>query len=865
VVVIKNYRNIFLFILILFVKPLKGDDLVLNKNWFLKPSSKVTKSGEEISKGLVDTKDWYRCSIPSTVLSALVKNKVYENIFYGTNLDQIPKQQFYESWWYVTSFDTKSKKDNYYNLRFEGINYRANIWLNGTKIASADTLLGSFRIFEIEVTHQALSKNILALQVFPPKPGDLTIGFVDWAPGPPDRNMGIWRPVVLKVTQAVSIENVFVDPMLSSDYKKAELIINAELYNHSSHKQKVTLKGKVDKDLFVREFILNPYEKKKIKLSGLDYSSLIIHDPKLWWPTNLGEPTLYKLELTALIGKKKSAHVVTAFGIKEVSQYWTPQGFRGFKINGKNILIMGAGYKDNLLLDDDSLTVKTKIEYVKDMNLNCIRVEGMWGNSEYLYHLCDQYGILVMAGFSCQWEWPHYLEKEFTDPKKYGGIITKEEMDLAVHYTYDQLLWLRNHPSLFVWMPGSDMIPRPELEKRYLGTVKEVHPSIIYISAAAERTSEVAGPTGIKMRGPYDYVTPNYWYIDSTKGGAFGFCSESGPGPQLPVMETVKKMVSPEDLWPMDNDQWRFHCGRRHFENMEIYNHALKERYGEAQGVEDYIQKAQWMNYEAMKPTFESYRVNRKVATGLIHWMLNGSWPGTFWQLFDSYLIPNAAYFATKKACQPISVAYNYKDQKLYLLNDSDRSEDSLQVEVAVYNSRSNLISSSSQFYSIDQYTTKEVSAISQVKDANHIYFVFIKIKDKEGVLIADNYYWLSNQEDRFLNDTKKWFVTENSKFADFHYLSSMPKAKVVSRIKSKINEKGETHYEVEMENQSDQIAFNLEMKLVDEKGELIVPVLWEDNYVTLQPKEKKIVKVNIKEGIKPETTGLRVNGKNFE
>jgi exo-1,4-beta-D-glucosaminidase len=405
------------------------------------------------------------------------------------------------------------------------------------------------------------------------------------------------------------------------------------------------------------------------------------------------------------------------------------------------------------------------------------------------------------------------------------------------------------------------MIPRPELEKRYLEVVKEVHPSIIYISAAAERKSEIAGPTGIKMRGPYDYVTPNYWYIDSTKGGAFGFCSESGPGPQLPVLETVKKMVSPNDLWPMNNDQWKFHCGRRHFENMEIYNKALKERYGEPKGIEEYICKAQWMNYEAMKPTFESYRVNRKVATGLIHWMLNGSWPGTFWQLFDSYLIPNAAYYATKKACQPISVAYNYKDQKIYLLNDTDRSADSLQIEFSIYDSQSNLISSSAQVYSIDSYTSKEVGTIVPVKDINQLYFVFLKLKNKQGVLIADNYYWLSNQEDQFLNDTKKWFVTENSKFADFHYLTSLAKAKVVSSLKLQKNEKGEEYYEVQLENQSDKIAFNLELRLVDEKGELMVPVMWEDNYISLQPREKKIIMVK---GYKSNNVVLKVNGINL-
>ena len=193
------------------------------------------------------------------------------------------------------------------------------------------------------------------------------------------------------------------------------------------------------------------------------------------------------------------------------------------------MLIRGGGWVDDLLLREDEKNLEAQVRYTRHMNLNTIRLEGIWGSSQKLYDLCDRYGILLMVGWSCQWEWEDYLGKP-QESEMYGAAKTPEDMELLAAYFHDQVLWLRNHPSIFVWVVGSDKLPWPEMEKRYRRDLPLLDPSRPLLTSCKTWTSEVSGPSAVKMNGPYDYVTPNYWYVDKENGGAFGFNTETGPG-----------------------------------------------------------------------------------------------------------------------------------------------------------------------------------------------------------------------------------------------------------------------------------------------------------------------------------------------
>jgi len=415
----------------------------LSDNWKLQSSEKINQGGKDISVPGYSTTGWYPISVPSTVLASLVENQVYIDPYYGTNMKDIPRDQFKVPWWYRTEFElSKEQSDNTVLLGFDGINYKANIWLNGKKIAGPETLNGAFRRVKLAITEAIVpGKNTLAVEVVPPKPGDFSIGFVDWNIDPPDNNMGIFREVTLHFNSGISIENPFVETRINpGNPKEAALTVETELVNHSGNNQSGILKGVIDNIHLSKQVALAPGERAVVTFNPDEYHELNLENVELWWPCQLGEPSLYKVKLSFEIGDSVSDSCELHFGIREVEDYVNDGGHRGFKINGKKVLIKGAGWTDDLLLQDNHESLTAQVGYVKHMNLNCIRLEGFWGKDQKLYDLCDQAGILIMAGWSCHWEHEQYLGKP-VDPL-YGGVTEPEEIELIAQSWEDQILWL---------------------------------------------------------------------------------------------------------------------------------------------------------------------------------------------------------------------------------------------------------------------------------------------------------------------------------------------------------------------------------------------------------------------------------------
>jgi exo-1,4-beta-D-glucosaminidase len=389
---------------------------------------------------------------------------------------------------------------------------------------------------------------------------------------------------------------------------------------------------------------IEPGEIRKIEFTPENASVLVIKDPRVWWTHDLGKQELY--ELTLIFAQKRGTMAeetagamvmpkpggpgmpglprgsysdlrVIRFGIREVSDYLTEQGHRGFKLHGKKILIRGGGWADDLFLDVRPKKLNAEV-------LNALRLEGFWGTSEALYDFCDRNGILLMVGWSCHWEWENYFGKPAD--KRYGGITSPEDIALVAESWKDQVLWLRNHPAIFVWAEASDLIPHPDLERRYIEIMKDIDPTRPMLVSTKGNTSDVSGPSRVKMLGPYDDVPPVYWYVDTRNGGAYGFNTETGPGPQVPPVESLKKMLPEDKLWPI-NEVWNFHCNRGLFKTLGRYNEAMDRRLGPAKNLDDYVAKAHFLSYEAVRAMFEAFVANKPKATGVIQWMVNAAWP----------------------------------------------------------------------------------------------------------------------------------------------------------------------------------------------------------------------------------------------
>jgi exo-1,4-beta-D-glucosaminidase len=814
--------------------------------WQIQSSDKVKATDEEISTLNFRPKDWYAAKVPNSTLGSLVDAGVFKNVFYNRNLEKIPDSLFQAPWWYRRTFNIeKINPGQVYRLRFNGISYYADIWLNGKKVASGDTVKGSFRQFVFDVTpFIKKGENVLAVKVTQGAPADLNIGFVDWNPEPADNHMGIWRDVHFMESGPVAIENPFViTDVDTATLSYANIKVRVDLQNFSDKKVSGTLKTNIGNDIHLSTNVsLEPHEIKEVILSSEQYHQLTMMHPKLWWTHDLGEPYLYTLQMNFDINKQLSDSKKIKFGVRSVSGYMTDRGFRAYRLNGKKILIKGGGWTDPMLLNATPEYERAGIDYAVHMNLNAIRMEGFWGSDEHLYNLCDEKGILVMVGFSCQWEWKGIFGGNYED--KYGCIVTPDQMDVAARSWNDQIVWLRNHPSIFLWLYGSDKWPRPELETKYLAVLKEQDPTRPYAQSAKEWKSEITGPTGMKMRGPYDYVPPAYWYIDTSYGGAFGFNTETGPGPQVPVLESLEKMIPKDSLWPIGSS-WLYHAARGKFHNLDAYNSAMNERLGQPNDLKDYLRKAQYMNYEGMRAMFEAFEANRPEATGIIQWMYNASWPKLWWQFYDYYLMPTGALYGARVANEPLHIFYDYGHQAVDVMNNTPKKSGDLTADINVLDANSkSVLKKSLPVSELGSLETKEIFPLQDNLNVSKTYFLDLRLFDKQHQLVSNNFYVLSTQKDSLAEKKSTWYITPQSQYADLTLLEKLPKVKL--QKSETVSQKGEnTVIDVKLKNPSQHVAFMVYMDL--KKGqttESVVPVFWKENYFTLLPGEERTVSV---------------------
>lgn len=821
----------------------------LDKGWQLFSSADTDAGGEIISSPNFDKDLGYPAEVPATVMHGLMQNDLFPDIFEPYVLENMDKGPFQVPWWYRKEIEISALRDkDYYQLTFEGINYRANIWLNGSLVAHSDSVQGSYGVWNFDITYYLKAgSNVLAVEIIPPVFGqDVHMGFVDWNPTPADRLMGIWRGVLLSHTGPVSMRHSnVVSKVDKQTLAYAELTLSTELTNHTDKTQEATLIASFDDTQLKQKVELRPHEKREVFFRPETYNELKMNSPRLWWPNNMGEQYLYDLKLQVEVENLKSDVDSFRFGIREIEDFWNEAAYRGFMVNGQKMVIKSAGWVDNIFLGDSDEKVEAQLKYAKHMNLNSIRLEGFWGRNRSIMDKADEYGLLLMLGWTAHWEWEEYLGMPHDD---YVSIRGEEAETLHANNYRDQVLWHRRHPSVAIWTYGSDKLPRPSLEimlNERMARADSTRPILSYcggtmlMGADDPRQSEISGPTGVKMEGPYDWVPPVYWYIDKRYGGAFGFNTEVGPGPQIPPLSSVKKMLPAEHLWPIDS-VWLYYSGRSQFENLDRFLGAFNARYGESGDLETFLLKSQMSSYEAIRPMFEAFAVNKFHSTGVVQWMFNSAWPALYWQLFDYYLLPNGAFYGTRKAAAPLVPIYNYGDNSIYVNNDHLNAYQGLELQTRVYNINSNLVFSKVQKLDIPANSAKEVLKLPEIENLSTTYFLDLRLKDSEGRIVESNFYWLSTVADvpDFVNTT--WYWTPNKQNADLRLLNELPKVGVDFSYAIQ----NDLQFSVDLYNPSDKIAFFLELTLCNKANkEAITPVFWDDNYISLLPGERRSIK----------------------
>ncbi len=816
-------------------------------DWRLQSACKLQATGDSISTAKFAVDGWLKTSVPTTVLAAQVAAGVVPDPYFGDNLRQIagtnypigrnfsnlPMSQdspYHCNWWFRKEFTTPRSlaPDQRIWLHFGGINYRGEVWLNGHKVADSATVAGAYRTYDFDVTEfiQPGKENVLAVETSAPTEKDLGINWVDWNPCPPDKDMGLWGAVDLVTTGPVTLSSpMSVTHFGDGTLRSADLTVYAELHNASSAPVKGTVEGTAAGTRFEQLVELAAHEDRTVVFTPEQFPQLRIHDPKLWWPYQMGEPHLERLTMSFSTGGHVTDEQSVDFGIREITSENTATGGRLFRVNGKPILIRGGGWSQDMLLRSDDNRLRDQFRMVRDMRLNTIRLEGKLDTEDF-FHLADEQGVLVMLGWCCCDHWEHWKD------------WTADDLIIAKASLRSQMLRLRQHASLLVWLNGSDNPPPVDVEKAYLQVEAETHwPNPILSSASATPTT-VTGESGVKMTGPYDYVAPSYWYVDQHNGGAFGFNTETSPGPAIPSLASRQKFLPDPQAWP-PSSTWSLHFGSGEFADLKVFDEAMEAVYAKPRSSAEYERIAQTMEYDSERAMFEAYGKNKYVSTGVIQWMLNNAWPSMIWHLYDYYLDAGAGYFAVKKACEPLHIQYSYDDQSIVVVNSTYGPPADLRAKVHVYSlAWKELYSAEGSIESAPDSARRVFSLPESLfEGSERIFFIDLSLADSRGQVVSHNFYWVPGTLTTFNWPKTDYTHTPAARHEDLTALANLPPATVQATAAIESTSRGrELH--VHLSNSSAALAFQLRAAVRTASGDLIAPVFWSDNWIELTPGE---------------------------
>jgi exo-1,4-beta-D-glucosaminidase len=852
----------------------------LSGGWQIISADQVSADDAAVSLPTLDVSQWHAVlHMPATVLQILEDDGVYKALYSGMNLTS-PGDLWKKEWWYRTTFTAPPGRE-VYSLVFKGINYRADIWVNGKRVADKSQVVGMYNSFEFDVSkiiHPG-SGNVLAVritpeQAIPTRPtadgtfsgstvelGDTWLDWLNWnyigvhdpktGSGfsfPPDRNAGVWKRVYLAASGPVTIRNSYVSTELPlPDLNPASLTLYCDASNHTSKPISGTLSGEISRPgkptIRVQQKIsLFRSETKEVFFSPDAYPDLTVRDPDLWWPYRWGTPNLYHLKMQFTIDDQASDSQEIDFGIRRITQKRDsdtsfPQIGTGgnfyLQINGRDYLIRGAAYTPDLLFKNDPQRDAAIMLYTKDLGLNMLRWELKIAD-DTMIDRADHEGVPVMLGWMCCGQWEMW------------NAWSAEDEWVARASLRARLRELRSHAAVVMWANGSDGLPPDSVLTDYHAIEHELH----WQNAIVDTVSNFNRTwSGIHMSGPYVWHTPYYWFTDKY-GPARGSSAEEGDNEVVPPLESLMKFIPSDKLWPI-NEDWYFHAGANEG-NAELANvrRVLEARYGPSTSVEDFAKKAQLAAYEDVRAKYESYAThwsNRKMT---INWMLNNHWPSFFGHLFDYYFKQGGGYFGAKKGLLPVSVVWDY-----YATNDGSAAH------VFAVNQKPGLLSNVNvtvRFYNLDgtqkhiaeaknlsvpSNSSVEALKVERFADLSPVYFVRCQMTDASGKVLSDNLYWQSTAEDDIgpaSNDRQ--FEVKWRRMSNMSALNSMPAAAVtVSGAYAESN--GTTQAQLRLTNNSNHIAFFVRAEITAAPdGTEVLPILYDDNYITIFPHETRII-----------------------
>lgn len=831
------------------------------QQWQMKRATDKQATAEQVSVAGFTTTAWQRAIVPGTVLNSLVANGVYPEPYFGLNnkLSEglIPDlatagRDFY-TYWFRTEFDIpESFRGKVVWLNLEGINYRAEVWLNGHLVT---VMSGMFRPTLVNVTEWALvgARNALAVKVFPVDvPG--TSRKKDWGAaaewrnggdgqigrnvtmlmsagwdftfddGIRDRNTGIWRSVSLFATGGARLAAPFVVSELNATYDSAKETVSVEVNNATTGSMDCEVEGEIRclsggqealPIAFSKRINLFRGETRTVTFSPDDTRQLIIERPALWWPIGKGPQNLYELRLRVKTGGGVSDSLITRFGIREVrSDQQTPDGSRQFYVNGHPFFVIGTNWIPEAMLRSSDARTFAELCYTQQSGINFIR---MWGGgiaeSDYFFQLCDEMGFLVWQEF-----WMTGDTRHPTD-----GDLYLANVEATVKR-------LRNHPSLAYYVSSNESTEMPGAR----ALIHKLDPTRGY-----QMQSEC---DGVHDGSPYKQVNPmcHYENTASDRGSRIdGFNPEYG-APTLPIAESLREIMDERDLWPINKAVWDYHDGGG-FHLMSTMYAELTNAYGASASIDEFAKKAQLVGAINSKSIWESWNRQKlsygdRYCSGLLFWYHNCPVQQVCARMWDYSLEPTASLYHTQNALEPLHPQFDYLSNTVSVVNSRYEAAQGLRLTAEVYMLDSKLVWKKEARVDVPaDGVASDVFAIDFPEEITQVHFIKLRLFDAGGQQVGDNFYWRSR--DRYEGRT----TLTGPCASGFETLADMPPAKVVANVERTKDKP----LQVEVKNTGKTIAFFLQLQLKDADGRSLKPCFMTDNFFTLMPGEKKTIAID--------------------
>ncbi|MFP5226430.1 MAG: glycoside hydrolase family 2 protein [Acidobacteriota bacterium] len=863
--------------------------LELAQGWRLTSAQTINAQGSVISTTGYDASAWHPVHrMPATVLEILEEDGVYPNLYFGMNLlKEVPQDLYEQDWWYRTTFTAPEHAPTWW-LEFPGVNYRAEIWLNGHEVASNQQIVGMYAAHQLNVTQwiRPGQANTLAVKVTPERAiqdvngvelADSWFDWINWkylgyqGPRPakshgisfvPDRNAGIWKPVYLRISGPVTVSHPLVDTVLPLPRtNSARLTIYAELRNSAEEPVEglltATIRRKGKPEIHLQQSItLAPGEQKEASFSPDQFPELTVDHPDLWWPYTMGEPNLYKLQVTFSEKGEISDSAHIHFGIRTITQgrdqdEQFPEVGKGgnfyLRVNGRDFLVRGAVYTPDLLYRYDPARETAILRYVRNMGLNMLRWESKIA-SEHIVEEADEQGIPLMFGWMCCNQWEKW--------DQWSG----EDHRVAAESLRSQILMLRAHPAVFIWANGSDGLAPVPIRNEYHQILADLH----WQNAVVDTVSSFArGPDGnrtwdgIHMQGPYSWRPPTYWF-SGKYAASRGACAEQGDNEDIPPYESLKKFIPADKLWPI-NETWYFHAGSNEGNSMLVnIQRAVNRRYGPSTSAEEFARKAQLAAYEDTRAQFEDFAANGWANHKMtIYWMLNSQWPSFFGHLIDAYLKPGGSYYGAMRGLRPLSVVFDsfatgdHSEAHFTVVNQTAVEHHGLAARIRIYDLEGKIREDKTVgSIAVDSGGVAHILALGRPQGITPVYFVRCELFDAQKNRLVENVYWQSTKDDD-LGDPKNdnSFDLQQASWADMTALNTMPRVHLAMSAEE-THANGERRVTIRLKNPTDQVAFFERVTLATTKdGDEILPIEYDDNYVTVFPHETAVIDGTVRDG----------------